>query len=254
MEKLSAVIITFNEEKNIERCIRSLAVVADEVVVVDSYSTDNTVEICKKLGAKVYFNEFRGHIEQKNYALTKATYKYVLSVDADEVLSDRLRKSVFNIKKDFKYDGYYVNRLNNYCSKWIKHCWYPDRKLRIWDKSKGAWGGSNPHDRFIMQEGYKTTRLKGDLLHYSFNTISEHLLQIDKFSSISARVMFERDKKISILAIIIKSNFRFFRDYILRLGFLDGYTGYYISKLKAYETLTKYSKLRHLKMHDKNNQ
>ena len=133
MSALSAVVITFNEEKKIEQCILSLKKVADEIVVVDSFSSDNTMAICEKLGIKTVQHAFGGYIEQKNFALNHATHKMVLSLDADEMLSDKLVESILAEKqKDFPADGYTMNRLNNYCGKWIRHCgWYPDRKLRL---------------------------------------------------------------------------------------------------------------------------
>ncbi|HEX3008578.1 MAG TPA: glycosyltransferase family 2 protein [Bacteroidales bacterium] len=144
---ISAVIITFNEENNIERCIRSLEGIADEIIVVDSYSTDNTVEIALNLGAIVYKQVFLGHVEQKNFALSKTSHSHVLSLDADEELSDKLRESILEVKENWTHDGYYFKRLTNYCGRWIKHTsWYPSKKLRLWDKAKGEWGGVNPHD------------------------------------------------------------------------------------------------------------
>ncbi len=151
--RISAVIITFNEERNIGRCLESLVGVADEIVVVDSYSTDRTEEICKSFDAKFIRHRFFGHIEQKNWAILQASSPYILSLDADETLSDELRKSILQVKKDWTHDGYNFNRLTNYCGKWIRHTsWYPARKLRLWDSRKGHWGGYNPHDRFLLTE------------------------------------------------------------------------------------------------------
>jgi len=140
--KISAVIITFNEEKNIGRCLDSLQKVADEIVVVDSCSNDKTCEICEKYGVRFIQNRFKGHIEQKNFAMQQAEYDWVLSLDADEVLSLELTDSILKVKKDWVIDGYAFNRLTNYCGTWIRHCgWYPDTKLRLWDKRRGRWGG-----------------------------------------------------------------------------------------------------------------
>ena len=140
--KLSVVIITKNEDKNIGRCIESVQNIADEIVVIDSFSTDKTEEICKKHQVVFIKHAFEGHIEQKNFALTCAKYKHVLSLDADEALSEELQKSIVQAKADFSKDGYFLNRMTNYCGKWIKHSgWYPDRKLRLFDKTKGQWGG-----------------------------------------------------------------------------------------------------------------
>ena len=143
--KVSAVIITYNEERNIKRCLDSIVGVADEIVVVDSYSTDRTEEICKAYHVKFIQHRFFGHIQQKNWAILQATSPYILSLDADEALSDELRLSILKAKKNWTHDGYYFNRLTNYCGKWIRHTsWYPARKLRLWDSRKGSWGGFNP--------------------------------------------------------------------------------------------------------------
>lgn len=247
MIKLSAVIITFNEEKNIGRCLDSLIGVAEEIVVVDSFSTDATAEICQSKGVRFIQHAFEGHIEQKNFAITQATYPHILSLDADEVLTDQLAKSINKVKSNWKADGYYVNRLTNYCGKWIKHCgWYPDRKLRLWDSRKGSWGGTNPHDKYILQEGSKTENLKGDLLHYSFYSIEQHVKQVNLFSDIAAKAKFNSGKTVSVAYIIISPIARFIRDYFLKRGFLDGYYGLVICTINSYAKFLKYAKLKSL--------
>ena len=167
MVKLSVVIITYNEEKNIERCLQSVQTIADEIVVLDSFSKDRTPEICGKYGVKFFQHVFDGHIQQKNRAISYASFSHVLSLDADEALSEELRSSIKAVKNDFRKDGYYMNRLTNYCGHWVKHCgWYPDKKLRLWDSRKGHWTGINPHDKYELFEGDKNTgQLKGDILH-----------------------------------------------------------------------------------------
>ena len=244
---LSAVIITYNEEKNIEKCLSALKGVADEIIVLDSFSTDATEAICKRFDVIFVQHPFDGHIEQKNRAISYTKYDYVLSLDADEVLSEELKQSILQAKLNFDTDGYFFNRINNYCGCWIKHCgWYPDRKLRLWNKNKGAWGGTNPHDVFIMQPGTTQKMLKGDLLHYSYHSISDHLDQINKFTKIAAYQRFKKSKKISVFEILIHPLITFFKKYFLKKGFLDGYYGFIISVLSAYGSFLKDIQLRQL--------
>lgn len=241
--KLSAVIITLNEEKNIERCIRSLLPVADEIVVVDSGSADRTAEIAESLGAKVVFNAFKGHIEQKNVALKMAIHPLVLSLDADEALSEELAGSLQKVKKSPWADCYSVNRLTQYCGKWIRHGgWYPDTKIRLVRNLKASWGGTNPHDKMIPEKGATVGHIHGNLLHYSIHSLTDHLLQIDYFTTIAARQRVEKGKKLNLIKLIVNPFAKFFKDYFLRLGFLDGYTGFVIASLSGYATFLKYLK------------
>ena len=239
--KISAVIITYNEEKNIERCILSLQKVANEIVVVDSFSTDKTKDICEKYGVKFITHIFEGHIQQKNWAITQAKHSVVLSLDADEALSEELSTSILNVKNNWTHDGYSFNRLTNYCGKWIKHGhWYPDVKLRLWNASKGKWGGKNPHDTYLLNEGSTQTKLKGDLLHYSYYSIEEHMTQAHKFSKIAAKAYHEAGKKSSWFKIIFSPISRLISSYLFNLGFLDGKEGWIIAKITYWETKQKY--------------
>jgi glycosyltransferase involved in cell wall biosynthesis len=246
--KLSAVIITFNEEKNITRCLQSLTGVADEIIVLDSFSKDNTPEIARRMGAKVFQHAFDGHIEQKNRAITYAANPHVLSLDADEALDETLKSSIIGVKKNFNKDGYYMNRLTNYCGHWVRHCgWYPDSKLRLWDSRKGKWTGTNPHDRYELFDGDKNTgHLKGDILHYSYYTIDDHYRQVEYFTGIAARAYFEKGSRAAFYKLIVNPAAKFIDHYLLRLGFLDGSAGFRISKISAYATYLKYKKLRTL--------
>jgi glycosyltransferase involved in cell wall biosynthesis len=248
MIPISVVIITYNEEKNIARCLDSVKGIADDIVVLDSFSTDKTQEICESKGVRFVQHAFDGHIEQKNRAITHAKYPHVLSLDADEALSDELQKSIQAVKINWKQDGYYMNRLTNYCGKWIRHCgWYPDKKLRLWDSRKGKWGGVNPHDKYKMNEGDKVTgELKGDILHYSYPTIESHLKQTEYFTTIAAKALFAEGKKATFEKLIISPTAKFFGDYFFKLGFLDGYYGYKVCRISARATYLKYSKLKAL--------
>jgi glycosyltransferase involved in cell wall biosynthesis len=246
--KLSVVIITFNEEKNIERCLLSVKGIADEIVVLDSFSKDNTQAICEKHGVKFFQHAFDGHIQQKNRAITYASNPHVLSLDADEALDETLKASILEVKQNFVKDGYYMNRLTNYCGHWVKHCgWYPDTKLRLWDRSKGHWTGVNPHDKYELFAGDKNTgHLKGDILHYSYYSVEDHYKQVDYFTNIASKAFFENGKKAPLFKLVVNPAAKFIDHYLLKLGFLDGKAGYLISKISAYATYLKYKKLRNL--------
>jgi glycosyltransferase involved in cell wall biosynthesis len=247
MEKLSAVILTFNEERNIARCIRSVAGIADEVLVVDSFSGDRTEVICREMGVRFEKHTFEGYIEQKNYAARLATNNLILSLDADEALSDQLRDQMLKVKNNRQYDVYSMNRLNNYCGKWIRHSgWYPDLKIRLFDRRKGSWGGTNPHDKFIPDANATIAHLKGDILHYSYYSIEEHRKQVEKFADISANALFHQGVRSSIGKIIYKPVARFLKSYFVRAGFLDGKEGWIIATMTAKASWLRYSKLYHL--------
>jgi len=244
---ISVTIITKNEAKNIVACLDAAFQVADEVVVVDSLSTDGTQEICREKGAIVFEHPFEGHIQQKNVAVQKATHDYILALDADEVLSDELIASILKAKSNFTADAYQMNRLNNYCGKWIRYSgWYPDRKVRLFDRKKAHWGGKNPHDKIILATKTTIRHLKGDLLHYSYHNISDHVQRMNTYTSIMAQSDFERGKKAPLWKIILSPFFNFFKRFFLKLGFLDGFYGFIIAIMATYYSFIKYMKLRQL--------
>ena len=253
MLKLSAVILTFNEERNIERCLKSVLDVVDEIVVIDSFSQDKTKAICEQYAVKFVEHKFEGHIQQKNWGITQATNPYILSLDADEALSPELKEKILNVKKNWEADGYAFNRLTNYCGQWIKHCgWYPDRQLRLWDSRKGEWQGENPHDRFVMNPGCIVKRLPGNLLHHSFYSIEDHMKTMDFFTTISAKIRFEQGKKPSFVQLLLGPIYKFFRSYILKGGILDGLLGFIICMNSAHSNFLREAKLFRL-WHDKKN-
>jgi glycosyltransferase involved in cell wall biosynthesis len=247
MPKLSVVIITLNEEKNIGRCIDSVREVADEVLVIDSYSTDRTEEIAESKGVRFVKHEFEDYVKQHEYADQIASYDHILSIDADEALSEELAKSILVAKKYWKNDGYFMNRRTNYCGQWIKHSgWYPDKKLRLFDRRKGKWVGRKIHERFTLKEGSTTGHLNGDILHYSFPTISDHVMQANHFTNLTAMAAYETGEKSSVFKILVNPIFKFIRDYFFNLGILDGYYGFVICQISANATFLKYIKLRQL--------
>lgn len=243
MIKISAIIITQNEERNIGRCIDSIKSVVDEIVVIDSYSTDHTCDIAIEKGARVVKHPFKTHIDQKNYAITQALYDIVLSLDADEYLSETLTRSILEVKENWQFEAYRMNRLSSYGGKWIRHGnWYPDQKIRLWNKRKGLWGGENPHDKVILKKGVKVMHLKGDLLHRAYIDASETLSKIQRYSEIFADENAGR-RSTSALRMVAHSSFAFFKSYFFKRGFLDGFEGLMVAKAVSNHVFYKYAKL-----------
>jgi len=245
MIKLSGVIITYNEEQKIAKCLQSLVNVVDEIVVVDSFSTDKTKSICKTYDVKFIEQEFLGYIEQKNFALQQASYNYIVSLDGDEALSEELQNSIISLKQNWKFNGYYCNRFNNFCGQWIRYSdWYPNRKLRVFDKRHAAWKGLNPHDRIELNNPKdKIGKLNGDILHWTYQSYQEFDKKTEYFSTIAAKAYYEAGKKATLWKILFNPSWAFFKSYFLRLGFLDGKNGLVICGQTARVTYLKYWKL-----------
>jgi len=247
MPDLSVVIITYNEEKNIRYCIESVNKVANEIIVLDSYSNDNTVSIAKACGAIVSQCYFSGYISQKNKAIQLASNDYVLLIDADEMLSDELSAAISEVKKDFTYSAYTMKRCNVFGGKFIRHgLWYPDKKLRLFNKQLGKCGGLNPHDKIIMEEGTVIKLLSGDLLHYSFSNADEYKKRNEEISTIAAQSLYDAGYRKYRLKIVFSPLWAFLNGYILRMGFLDGREGFTIAVCSAQQSFLKYQKLRQL--------
>jgi len=242
MVKISACIISFNEQQKIEECLKSLQGIADEIIIVDSLSTDNTLEIAKKYTDKIFQQKFLGHIEQKNLALSKASNDWVLSLDCDERLSIELRESILKIKHKLdQADAYEMPRKTFYIYRWLNHCWYPDLKTRLFNRNNSQWGGTNPHDHIVTQ-GNNIIRLQGDIQHYSFNSISDHLKTIDSFTEIGAKELVRKNKKVTVLSPLTHASWIFLKLYIIKRGFLDGFAGLIVSVLSYMHVFIKYSK------------
>lgn len=238
--QLTVLIISFNEEKNIARCIKSAIKVADEVLVLDSGSTDGTSRIAKELGAKVIQMPFKGYAQQKNAGTELASFDWVLSLDADEELTAQLTESILKVKQHAEHHVYEFPRLTNYCGKWIRHCgWYPDRQTRLYNRAMGKWEEKLVHEYWRPYNPTKKGLLKGDLLHYSFNSISEHINKIDKYTTLSAQEAVRTGKKVNLLKLVASPTWHFIHEYFIRLGFLDGYYGLVICRLSAYASFLK---------------
>jgi len=248
VNKISATVICFNEEDKIAKCLESLQGVADEIIVVDSFSTDKTKEICLSFSnVKFYENPFEGHIEQKNYALGLCSFDYILSLDADEALSPELKNSILAVKQNLSLNSYKFNRLTGYNGFWVKHCgWYPDTKLRLIKKGAASWQGKNPHDILTLHSNEKTGFLKGDLLHYSYDSISDHVDQTNRFTTIAAKAAFDSGTRSSLFKILTRPVLKFLKDYILKGGILDGRYGLVICSINALSAFLKYSKIKEL--------
>ena len=241
---ISVVIITFNEESNIARCLEAASRVADEIVVVDSFSTDNTEGICKEYGVVFLQRTWEGYSAAKNFGNSSAKSDFILSLDADEVISDQLVESILHVKSSLQ-GAYKFNRLTNYAGKWVKHCgWYPDAKIRIFPKDKARWEGDFVHETLEVSNDLPVHHLKGDLLHFSYKSKADHLLRIEKYSELHAKKMHSEGKRAGVLKLCFSPAMKFFRDYFLQLGFLDGKTGFTICRLSALAVYKKYVKLR----------
>jgi glycosyltransferase involved in cell wall biosynthesis len=242
MLKISVAIITLNEERNIKRCLESVQSIANEIVIVDSGSSDATQIIAQDYPAKFIVHPFEGHIQQKNYALQCCVNEWVLSLDADEALSEDLCNSIKDIQEDDNAIAYSMNRLTNYYGKWIRYGgWYPDKKIRLFKKSNAKWGGENPHDKIIITQKDSVRHLKGDILHYSFYTFLEHRKQVIKFSQIAANQRILKNKAPSFLQGCIHGGWSFIRSFIFSIGFLDGMRGYNIARMAALYSFRKYT-------------
>ncbi|MEL6253639.1 MAG: glycosyltransferase family 2 protein [Bacteroidota bacterium] len=245
MHKLSVVIITYNEEKNLQRCLDSVAEIADEILIVDSHSTDNTAKIGRANGARLILHTFQGHVAQKNFALQQTTYDLVLSLDADEALEEAAQLEVKEIKENWQGEAYIFRRRNNYCGKWIRFGgWYPDKKLRLLDKNKGKWTGRNPHDKLEADTEVPRKELRSHILHFTIANRAEHLKTVHAFSTYAAEAKFEAGKKGSILKVYFAPIFKFLKGYFFQLGILDGAKGLQIALISAYASYLRYKKLR----------
>ncbi|MCS7203642.1 MAG: glycosyltransferase family 2 protein [Thermodesulfovibrio sp.] len=239
---VSVAIITKNEEKNIEKLLESVRDF-QEIVVVDSFSTDNTVEICKKYTNKVYQKDWEGFARQKQFAIEKTTLNWILVVDADERVTEELKKEIFEKISNENFDGYYIPRKNFFLGKWIKYSgWWPDYTLRLFRRQKGRLQMRQVHEKIIV-EG-KVGYLKNSLLHYTYSSVSEFITKMQNYSTLSAEEIIKSNSKNYkiVLKMIFSPIFTFIKMFILRFGFLDGTKGFLLAVLYSYYTFLKYAK------------
>ena len=252
-QKVTATVITFNEEKNIDDCLKSIEW-ADEIIVIDSESTDNTVQIANKYTDKVFINPWPGHKQQKNYAIDKSSNNWILSIDADERVTPELKEFVLQVLKSPEADGFRFPRLNHFLGTLIRHGgWYPDHVLRLFRKDKGRFGGMNPHDIVKIDDGTIVTT-KAPLIHYTYNSLEQFMDKINQYSSIAAKEKFKKNKKYYLLPllIILKPIWKFIEVYVVKLAFLDGFHGFIIAAAASISIFWRYTKIWALAKSNKN--
>jgi glycosyltransferase involved in cell wall biosynthesis len=237
-------IIARNEAHTLSRCLASVAGWVGEVVVVVNDCIDDTENVARRFGSRVITHPWRGYRDQKQFALSQISQPWVLSIDADEEVSEELRNDIhaFFQGNHTRFAGAMFPRKVWFLGRWITHGdWYPDWSLRLFRKELGRWGGSSVHEKLELDG--KACRLPGDLLHYSNPTLSSYNAKISHFSDLFLQQQLEKGKKWSLADCLLRPLWRFLRAYIFRLGFLDGYAGYYIAMATAFSTLVRYSRL-----------
>jgi len=241
--KITATIITLNEERNIARAIESLRC-ADEILIVDSGSVDRTVELAQNLGVRVIDANWRGYSAQKNWAAEQASHDWILSLDADEALSEALEAELWSLKKtDPRHDAYTMPRLARYLGRWILHSgWYPDRKVRLYNRKKAGWVGEFVHES--VQVMGRVGHLESNILHFTCDSLSEHLRTLDRYTTLAAQEIASRRLKVPLWRVILDPAWTFAKSYFLQRGFLDGLEWLTIAYMAAFYTFLKYSKAR----------
>ncbi|MDD8027383.1 MAG: glycosyltransferase family 2 protein [Acidobacteriota bacterium] len=241
--RVSAVLITFNEEANIVAALKSLTGIADEIVVVDSGSTDRTVKLARAFTDKVVTRKWTNYSDQKNFANGLASHPWILSLDADERISDNLRTEILSLRgEDPACAGFAIPRLVFYLGRWIRHCgWYPDRKVRLFRKDAARWEGEFVHETLAVSGEIK--RFKNPIHHFTYRNIADHLARIDRFADLGAQKLYARGRKCHWYLLFFLPLGRFLKSYFLKRGFLDGYAGIVVSVLNGYSIFVRYAKL-----------
>jgi glycosyltransferase involved in cell wall biosynthesis len=244
--KISAAIIAYNEERNIARAIESLRC-CDEIVVLDSGSSDRTCELAEKHGARVVEGPWRGFAGQKNFASDSAAHDWILSIDADEALSEALEAEIWQIKKNGpRYDAYTMPRLAQYLGRWIYHSgWYPDRKVRLFDRRRARWQGEFVHES-VKVDG-TIGHLEANLLHFTCSSLSEHLRTMDRYTTLAAEQIIAEKRPVTWSRLLFDPPWTFAQTYFLKGGFLDGMEGLAIANMAAMYNFLKYAKVRFMK-------
>jgi len=246
--KISAVIITFNEEDRLPDALASLDGVADEIVVVDSYSTDRTVAIARAAQARVWQNRFEDYGQQKNFAMGKAAHDWILNLDADERVSPELKRALGVLKEKAApatVAAFAIKRKTFYLGRWVRHSgWYPDRKIRVFKKSAATWQG-RIHEKLLVTG--EVARLDGDILHFTYRDIGDHVSRLNRYASFQAEEILKQNQRLLLPRLLILPPVTFLRHYIWKLGLLDGFPGLVIATVQSWGTAMKYLKAMALK-------
>ena len=248
--RISCCIVCFNEEKNIRRCLESVKW-CDEIIVVDSFSTDRTMAICREYTDRVWQRQWPGYVEQKRFALSQATHEWVLNVDADEEVSPELQQEIRAVLAQDRgeVDGFYIPRLVYYLGRWWWRGWYPGYRLRLFRKAKVRWGGVNPHEKVILQG--RAGHFRNPLYHYTYEDIADHLQALNSLTEVAASELRLRGKQASLLDLCLRPLWRFVRMYFLRGCFLEGVPGFFVAATAAFYVFLKYAKLWELSVGNK---
>ncbi|MBI5602161.1 MAG: glycosyltransferase family 2 protein [Deltaproteobacteria bacterium] len=242
---LSVTIITQNEEKNLRSCLESVAF-ADEIIILDSESQDRTLSIAREFTDKIFQEPWQGFARQKNMAQDKAQGPWILNIDADERVTTELKEEIVSaIQKGSLYTGFKIPRKNFFCGQWIRHGgWYPNYQLRLYQKEAGSFAQREVHEQVVVKG--KVGTLKAPLEHYTYDSISDYLKRMDRYSDLSARQYLQEGKKVSWPEILFRTKYTFFKMWILQKGFLDGAKGLVLAILYSYYTFVKYAKLKEI--------
>ena len=238
---LSVAVITLNEEKNLPRCLESVRELAREIVVIDSGSTDSTAQIAAQFRATFQFQKWLGHVEQKNVALQRCSQPWVLALDADEVVSAELAQSIRDLlsAESCRETGFFINRRTHYLGEWIWHSWYPEWRLRLVRQSQAQWSGLYPHDQ--LETKGDTSKLSGDLLHFSYHTLQDHLQRTIQYAKISATELRQDGKTAHWYHLLFSPLLTFLKKIILRQGWRDGWRGWMIAFATSFGVFAKYA-------------
>lgn len=251
-DKISAFIICLNEEEHIGRCLESVKW-CDEIIVIDSGSTDKTLSICRQFNARIFERAWPGYVEQKRFGLSQCQFKWVLNIDADEEVSQELSNQILEVLRKGRVSsdqpaGYYLLRIVHYLGRWWrKGGWFPEYRMRLMQREFAKWGGRDPHESALVSG--PTAKLSGELRHYSFETIAEHVAKLNSHSSVAAQELHRNGHRSSLSNVLFNPVMRFLKFFCFKRGFLEGRAGLVAASLETYYVFLKYAKLWEIEKH-----